>query len=294
MTATANQFVVLGAGVAGLATATTLLSRVPESKITIVAKYFPGDVAPTEYCSPQAGANWMSFESELNQYAKYDEYAFKRFLDIVRSNPESGVRKVPLRLVYGKDTPRGMKHWYEKLLGGMKDVPKEEIPEEADWAVEGTSLVINTGVYLNWPYAHIEALFADFPETTAVFNCTGLGARHLGGVEDKAMYPTKGQTVLVAEPKDAVTDTYVWTQPSLMGDEEFSHIFPRPLGGGIILGGIRLENDWSDTFDAARAERIKERACKLCPRLGKPEELQVVKENVGLRLAKAVPELKLR
>ena len=33
----------------------------------------------------------------------------------------------------------------------------------------------------------------------------------------------------------------------------------------------------------ALAERIKERCCKLVPELGRPEELQVISSNVGLR-----------
>jgi glycine/D-amino acid oxidase-like deaminating enzyme len=34
----------------------------------------------------------------------------------------------------------------------------------------------------------------------AVINCTGMGARFLGGVEDKKMYPIRGQTVLIRAP----------------------------------------------------------------------------------------------
>jgi glycine/D-amino acid oxidase-like deaminating enzyme len=34
----------------------------------------------------------------------------------------------------------------------------------------------------------------------AVVVCAGLGARTLGGVEDKAMYPIRGQTVLLKAP----------------------------------------------------------------------------------------------
>lgn len=34
-----------------------------------------------------------------------------------------------------------------------------------------------------------------------VVNATGLGARGLGGVEDKGVYPARGQTVLVRAPK---------------------------------------------------------------------------------------------
>lgn len=38
------------------------------------------------------------------------------------------------------------------------------------------------------------------PLPDAVIVCTGLGARFLGGVEDKDVYPVRGQTVLVRAP----------------------------------------------------------------------------------------------
>jgi len=40
-------------------------------------------------------------------------------------------------------------------------------------------------------YDHIDDLMFDFPNATTVFNCTGLGARNLGGVRDEKVHPTK-------------------------------------------------------------------------------------------------------
>lgn len=37
-------------------------------------------------------------------------------------------------------------------------------------------------------------------EVDAVIVCAGIGARFLGGVEDKAVYPIRGQTVLLRAP----------------------------------------------------------------------------------------------
>ena len=76
---------------------------------------------------------------------------------------------------------------------------------------------------------------------------------------------------------------YIWVQPSVFGPDEFSHVFPRPLGGGIIIGGVRLNDNWDPSFDISLTDRIKERACQLCRELGNPEDLQVVQNNVGLR-----------
>lgn len=76
---------------------------------------------------------------------------------------------------------------------------------------------------------------------------------------------------------------YTWHQPSRFGPHEFSHIFPRPLGAGVIIGGVRLGRDADPTPDMALAARIKQRACELCPQLGKPDEVQVIRHNVGFR-----------
>lgn len=76
---------------------------------------------------------------------------------------------------------------------------------------------------------------------------------------------------------------YVWAQPSIFPENEFSHVFPRPLGGGIIIGGVRLDNEHGEVLDQRRTERIKQKACQLCPELGRPEDLQVISQNTGLR-----------
>jgi hypothetical protein len=125
-------------------------------------------------------------------------------------------------------------------------------------------------------------LAQDFPDAVAIFNCTGIGARHLGGVEDHNVYPTKGVTLLISEPKVPLKRISVrWSSKWPKG--EFAHVFPRPLGGGVIIGGVRRDHDWTAEPDMQLAERIKQRACELEPELGRPEDLKVVSYNVGLR-----------
>lgn len=66
-------------------------------------------------------------------------------------------------------------------------------------------------------------------------------------------------------------------------DPKITYVFPRPHGGGVILGGSRQENDWSAEIDMELSKDIMKRCCELCPELGKPEDLQVISHNVGLR-----------
>lgn len=40
-------------------------------------------------------------------------------------------------------------------------------------------------------FEHIDEALDSYPDMNAVFNCTGLGALTLGGVEDKSMYSAR-------------------------------------------------------------------------------------------------------
>lgn len=53
--------------------------------------------------------------------------------------------------------------------------------------------------------------------------------------------------------------------------------------GGVVLGGCRLDNDWTGDVDETLVEDIKQRCCALAPELGKPEDLNVIYHAVGLR-----------
>jgi hypothetical protein len=51
----------------------------------------------------------------------------------------------------------------------------------------------------------------------------------------------------------------------------------------VILGGSRQDNDWSEEWNEELGQDIMKRCCELCPELGKPEDLQIISRNVGLR-----------
>lgn len=86
-------------------------------------------------------------------------------------------------------------------------------------------VLINSPIYLNWLRSNFEKLggkivqraishidqVADFVGTDqfAAINCTGLGARFMGGVHDDAVFPTRGQTVVVNAPHIKKTITHL-------------------------------------------------------------------------------------
>jgi len=166
-------------------------------------------------------------------------------------------------------------------------------------------------------YDDIPLLIADYPNAKAIFNCTGLGSYSLKGVEDKFLYPTRvsalfllhqtipdqqqGQVMLVENPRMPMTRHYEQAGPIKGVEKEkgllermyfrspqrvnkdTTYVFPRLPGGGVILGGCRVDNEWNGDIDLDFAEDIKRRCCALAPELGKPEDLKVLQHAVGLR-----------
>ncbi|KAH9045567.1 hypothetical protein EDB85DRAFT_1907269 [Lactarius pseudohatsudake] len=63
----------------------------------------------------------------------------------------------------------------------------------------------------------------------------GLGVRTLAGVEDKDVYPVRGQTVLLRAPRG------IQGGKSLVGGN--AYVIPR-RDDTVIVGGTRVANDW--------------------------------------------------
>ena len=116
-----------------------------------------------------------------------------------------------------------------------------------------------------------------------VINCTGLSSLRLGGVEDSAMYPARGQIVVVRNDPGVMTSTSGTDD----GSDEATYIMHRAAGGGCVLGGCLQKGNWESQPDPNLATRIMKRCVDLCPKLvpeGKGiEALSVIRHGVGLR-----------
>ena len=122
------------------------------------------------------------------------------------------------------------------------------------------------------------------PIADLVVNATGLGARHLKGVEDDKVMPIRGQTVVVDCPnvKECVMSI------SQSKDGESAYIIPRP-NGQAILGGCFQINNWNTNVDEDMSQRILKSCFELNNNLsptGRFEDIKVVRHNVGLRPAR--------
>ncbi|KAG9698446.1 putative D-amino acid oxidase, partial [Aureobasidium melanogenum] len=297
-----SHYIILGAGVIGLTTALELSSRFPSSTITIIARFLPGDHHAT-YTSPWAGANWLSVATDNGPQESWDAITYKKFKELSQRVKETGVYSMPITAIYdsvieeaGVLSQGTGKIWYENLVNGIRMLEENELPEGAKFGCDLKTFVVDTQVYLPWlqgevkrqgieirrgMFDSIHELFTAFPTATAYFNCTGLGAYSLKGVEDKSVYPTRGQIMLVESPKTPMTRMY-FRSPQRV-NKDTTYVFPRGPHNGVVLGGVRLDNVWNGDVDIEFAEDIKRRCCALAPELGKPEDLKVIYHGVGLR-----------
>lgn len=113
------------------------------------------------------------------------------------------------------------------------------------------------------------------PPVDCFLNATGLGAAKL--CADRAMFPIRGQTVLV---KGEATATRTRT-----GDGYTAYCIPRPGAGNTILGGTKDAGNWSEEIDPEITSKILERNSYLVPELqtGPDGGFEIISVQCGLR-----------
>ena len=169
---------------------------------------------------------------------------------------ESGVLREGQSDVWFKDLVPNVRFSLRPLsLSKFRHIPPEELPAGAVSGFSLTTVSINTQIYLPYLQSQLLSLGATFVRRhlthireaftftsgpcAAVINATGILANKLGGVEDKNVYPTRGQTILV---RNECSKMYF--RSAERQEEEPTYIIPRRFGGGTILGGCRQHNNW--------------------------------------------------
>ncbi|KAJ9100640.1 hypothetical protein QFC21_003684 [Naganishia friedmannii] len=195
-------------------------------------------------------------------------------------------------------------------MPNFRYIPKAELPPGITQGCTFDTVTIDTSRYLPCLLSEIRRLGCNLirynlthvsqlqppiipRKADAIVVCAGLGARHLGGVEDQDCYPIRGQVVLVRAPwyKRGVT------RSSRTGD--WTYTIPR-ASGDVILGGFKTDNDWTAHAIASQTTDILERCIAMAPDLMPVakctdrdpkvmvEELRklIVEEGAGLRPAR--------
>jgi len=283
-----KKVVIIGAGVVGLTTALRIQEKGGYS-CTIVAELFPTDPKSIKYTSHWAGAHHVSTgEDKLQQ--KLDKETFEVMWELSGPGKPAAAQGCFLRLPQTE-------YYHEKFsephtLAFMPDykiLPSGSLPPEAICGVSFTTVTIDTPIYLNYLLSRFLASGGSIIRGTvqhisqiaeggarvlaggknhsppdAIVVCAGIGARSLGGVEDEAVYPIRGQTILVRAPwirfgRTVSSKDGLWT-----------YIIPR-RSGDVIVGGIKVDNDWYPVPRAETTLDILKRGFALCPELAPPE-----------------------
>lgn len=148
----------------------------------------------------------------------------------------------------------GFQDAYVRLLPQYKLLPSDILPPDCAEGISFKTLTIDSPVYLNYLLSRFLAAGGSIvrgavqhiaqvveggagifngrkvlSSPSAVIVCVGLGARTLGGVEDKDVYPIRGQTVLIRAPwikfgRAISSKGGLWTYiiPRRSGDVRFS------------------------------------------------------------------------
>ncbi|ODQ64369.1 D-amino acid oxidase [Nadsonia fulvescens var. elongata DSM 6958] len=285
-----NKTVIVGAGIIGMYTALQLAGRGEAKNITIIGEYLPGD-SSIKYTSPWAGGNFSAISGNDDDTLEFDKVSFFHLRGLFdRFGLEAGLKMLP-STEYWDFLPEKKK--IDSLMSYIPDlciIPKSDLIPGTVFGVKYTTYNFNCPRFLEFLYRHLQSQGVTFlrkklahiseawisPCTKTVYNCSGIGARHLPGIEDQKVYPTRGQIAIVRAPE-------VQENRMRWGIDYATYIIPRPnSNGNVVLGGFLQKGNWSsDTYSYER-EDIFERTAALMPEL-KTKIKEVLREAAGLR-----------
>lgn len=196
--------------------------------------------------------------------------------------------------------------WFASVMDDYRELAAAELPADVRSGCTFTSVCINPMLYLPWlvgqclargvvfrraDLAHIADAATLTPgaggsgRADVVVNATGLLACRLGGVRDPAVYPIRGQVVVVRNELGNMGPMVVLAGTDDAPDE-MCYVMARPAGGGTVLGGTYQRGSWEAVPDPDVAVSIMQRAVRALPALTEGmgvEALSVVRHGVGLR-----------
>ena len=266
-----DEVVVVGAGVSGLTTALVLAeSGFPTRVLT--------DRAPHDTTSVVAGALWgPSFQPPFDKALEWTAQSLDDFQRLA-ADGTTGVRIANV-LTVGDAMPEGEPPLQVKLIPGLREATRDELPEGFRAGSWGRMPVVDMPTYLDYLQGRLGAAgvrveqrqIADLADAgERVVNCTGLGARHLTG--DDSVRPVFGQHVVLTNP--GLDDVFM----ELARDSEWTSFMPHPER--VVCGGVRIPDREDLTPDPGITERILERCRRIEPRL---RDATVIETVTGLR-----------
>ncbi|KAJ5732248.1 hypothetical protein N7493_003729 [Penicillium malachiteum] len=265
-----RPIVILGAGVIGCATARQLLQA--GFSVKLVAEFLPGD-QNINYASAWAGAAWHA-AGGINPDQRYIQAITHRILLQMAKNPESGVSLVDAREYLEQKPAPDSAIWGRTVVSKFREMDQSEYSEEfhTAWAYE--TLVIDPtrhmpylrdeiirlgGQFVRQRVLSLQEVFDIFPESRILINASGLGSKTLTDVMDPNCFPERGQNVFLRT--DQCHTMY------FRNGQEYTYVIPRPLSGGVVLGGVKQQDDLSPDVDLDIVKDEIARAHRLAPEI---------------------------
>lgn len=250
--------IVVGAGIIGLTAAVRLSEAGADVRV-----WSPDD--PLDTVSAVAAAVWYPTRTDYDpRVLAWAAATYAEFTRQAADDVPGVLLRATRNLGAGPDSP-----WWAPAAGevtvGAEEVrftaPLVEMETYLPWLASGVRLVDR----------RVERLSEAFTEAPVVVNATGLAAGRLAG--DDAVYPIRGQVVLVENP-GITTSVRVEGEPS-------TYVHPRTRD--VVLGGTFDVGSTDLAPDPATREAILARCRALIPELA---GARVLREKVGLRPAR--------
>ncbi|MER7282515.1 FAD-dependent oxidoreductase [Dactylosporangium sp. NPDC000244] len=261
-----DDVTVVGAGVIGLTCAVRLLEAGARVRVVTADE-------PLQTVSRLAAAVWYPSHTAADPRVLVWAHRTYDLLMAQASDGVAGVAPRPTRMLLRRpaDTP-----WWAAAVPDFAVHPGE-------WRFTVPSVEMEA--YLPWLAERVRALggtiarghvarLADLGgQAGTVVNATGLGARALA--DDAAMFPGRGQIVVVANPG---IETSVRDEEHPDG---MTYIHPRSRD--VVLGGTFQPGDWNEEPEPATSAAILRRCTELVPELA---GVRTLWEAAGLRPAR--------
>lgn len=309
------QVTIVGAGIIGLYTAYVLteLQKIPGSEICVVAKYLPGDQSASGYTSPWAGGNWSCISPNDDATLFYDKFTYENLARLQetllaffagRDGEWLGLNWRPSRELWDQVPDERKIESLKSYLRDYRVLSEKELneirPTAPAFGITLKTWNFNCPVFLyhffqflrdkhqvrfvKQELTHLAQAkcyvnpLSSGSDIHIIFNCTGLGARDLGGVRDHKVYPTRGQVVVVKAP-------HINENCLRWGKDYATYIIPRPgKGKELVLGGfLQVDNGNAQDTSLAETDDILKRTLTLLPKIGKADELEIIRVAAGLR-----------
>ncbi|CAM9013373.1 unnamed protein product [Wickerhamomyces anomalus] len=248
-----SEIVVVGAGVIGLSAAQALCEK--GYKVKVVAAHFPTDPLNSRYTSPWAGAHYRPFPSKSPKEFEESQLTRKTleyFEKLAVEEPQSSVKFIDgIDYLEEKGLYNVKAKGYYEGIQDMKEIPKNQLPKGVEFGAKYRTWVLNSPLYIQYlqrklifkygvefirtELTSLKQVSQSFPNIIIV-NASGLGLQYNGGYDPKS-YVIRGQTLLVRAPEGHPYEKQTITHQSK--DGLWTFVIPRPLDGGLIVGGTK-------------------------------------------------------